>query len=289
MNENFDEELYLELVHETDELIEEILDIFMGIEKDRRLGEKDDYEELMRITHSVKGSVGMLGLQELMESIHNVEDFLKASYLTKDIVTKGVCDLLIDYWSNTKAYLFDNKSSMKLPMSFKDCFDCLQQNNYNSVCKKHFSEDDFCSPENKGKRVLSIVSHAIDIMMPNKDEDLSGIILITDNLQFDNEVREIVPIDRTLDCIDLIYRKKRYLHNLKALVIDCDNYNKNPFLLQYVFTSLSITVPVIYIYSDFVFFLSLLKELDVSPASLVVLNRKSENYEKSFKNLLKLA
>ncbi len=79
---------------EVDELIDSAEDVLISIEKDK--SNDDLMNEIFRIFHSIKGSAGVVGFQEMAHFSHGVENVLDRVRNKEVSITKGLISLILD-------------------------------------------------------------------------------------------------------------------------------------------------------------------------------------------------
>ena len=79
---------------EVDELIDSAEDVLISIEKDKE--NEDLMNEIFRIFHSIKGSAGVVGFEDMAFFAHGVENVLDRVRNKEVSITKGLISLILD-------------------------------------------------------------------------------------------------------------------------------------------------------------------------------------------------
>jgi two-component system chemotaxis sensor kinase CheA len=135
---NMDEALVSLFKNETREQLERFTEILLQLEQDPTK-QGDVINELFRLAHNVKGSSGMMGLNDLKEIMHQVENLFDG--VRKTIVTLDTdkIDALIDFCDSVLKYIEDGRwdqteqiSRWKEEFNFKTEENILPKDRYNN-------------------------------------------------------------------------------------------------------------------------------------------------------------
>lgn len=97
MSDCIDDELIQEAKFEILELIETTCELFISIEKDNCLYTQSSYDALFRLIHSIKGSLGMIGLEEEAHFVHLNEDVFRTFSIDLKYDVQKV-SMMIDFY-----------------------------------------------------------------------------------------------------------------------------------------------------------------------------------------------
>ncbi len=107
-----DAELLSIFINEAKELIERLVFILLQIEQnpDRQ---KEFINEMFRIAHNIKGSAGIVGLVELKDVVHELENLFSMVRDNKYVLKDKVIDLLLEFTDDVTAFFEgDNKNNL---------------------------------------------------------------------------------------------------------------------------------------------------------------------------------
>jgi hypothetical protein len=278
-----DMEIFQEALEEINELTDSIIDGFIETARDNDGGEASDkmYETLMRHIHSVKGALGMIGLENHMRAVHASESFLIETY-KKVKFTPGVLDLMIDFWSKLQVALRNAENPDSDLSHFSECYNCLKRSDYNSVCRNHFSGVTKCADlvEAKWPEPKAAVKPGLKISITAETEVEKKIIIIGADEFLPATLSRHAKEFYHYSCINEVYRKMPLpkLRGIKTIFIDLSRLNTNPFLLLAVLKQLKLPIKCCYIVDDKDELLKYLDEI-YELSSFCVLSRKSANLE----------
>jgi len=88
---------------EVDELIDSAEDVLIAIEKDKE--NEDLMNEIFRVFHSIKGSAGVVGFEDMGHFAHGVENVLDRVRNKEVNITKGLISLILDSVDSIKNYV----------------------------------------------------------------------------------------------------------------------------------------------------------------------------------------
>ncbi len=103
MNDNSIEKLKEIFKNEVDELIEDAEEVLISLEKD--VGNEDLINEIFRIFHSIKGSAGVVGFNEMAHFAHGVENILDRVRQGELRISKNFVSLVLESIDILKNYI----------------------------------------------------------------------------------------------------------------------------------------------------------------------------------------
>lgn len=170
---NMDEALVSLFKNETREQLERFTEILLQLEQDPdKQGEA--INELFRLAHNIKGSSGMMGLNELKEVMHQVEnlfDGVRKTIVTLDPEKIGT---LIDFCDSVLKYIEDGRweqteeiSRWKEEFNFKTEESILPKDRYNNnLVLSEAEKQEVALWQSSGKEVYGIeVQFSLDAAM----------------------------------------------------------------------------------------------------------------------------
>jgi len=101
---NIDEDLLSTFITETREQIERLVQILLEIEQNSH-EQAEFIDEMFRIAHNIKGSSGVIGLTEVTEVMHEIENLFSRVRNGQYYLDKQAIDLLISFTDEFSAYL----------------------------------------------------------------------------------------------------------------------------------------------------------------------------------------
>lgn len=103
-NNFIDEELLSAFITETREQVERLVLILLQIEQNLD-GQAEFIDEMFRLAHNIKGSSGVIGLTELTEVMHEIENLFSAVRNGQYYLDNQAIDLLIAFTDEFSSYL----------------------------------------------------------------------------------------------------------------------------------------------------------------------------------------
>jgi chemotaxis protein histidine kinase CheA len=278
-----DPEIFHEAIEEINELTDAVIELFIDISQSKyRTAEADRvYDTIVRNVHSVKGALGMIGLERQMKAVHSAESFLIDSY-QKVKFTPGVVDLMIDFWSKLQKSLLQPENPNYELGLFSECYNCLRRSEYTNVCMNHFSRANKCSENSQVNeaRPESLAMTMLQIQTVPQEEVERKIIIIEGDPMVARTLSDKQKNFYKYDCINEVYRKLSYekLRGVRTIYVDLSKLIINPFLLLTVFKQLRLSIQCCFIVNDTSDLLKHLNELQ-ELSSFSVVSRKSKNFE----------
>lgn len=170
---NMDEALVSLFKNETREQLERFTEILLLLEQEPNK-QGDVINELFRLAHNIKGSSGMMGLNELKEIMHQVENLFDG--VRKTIVTLDMdkIDALIDFCDSVLKYIEDGRwdqteqiSRWKEEFNFKTEENMLPKDRYNNnLTLSEAEKQEVALWQSSGKNVYGVeVQFSLDATM----------------------------------------------------------------------------------------------------------------------------
>src|SRR5690606_517645 len=102
-----DSELLATFIAETSEQIERLVLILLQIEENA--GRQTEFiDEMFRLAHNIKGSSGLIGLVEVTEVMHEIENLFSAVRNGQYTLDSEAIDLLLAFTDEFSDYLANN-------------------------------------------------------------------------------------------------------------------------------------------------------------------------------------
>ncbi|NLY89776.1 MAG: chemotaxis protein CheA [Firmicutes bacterium] len=116
-----DPELFSVFMTETNEQIEQLVSILLHLEQEPQ--QQTVYiNEMFRIAHNIKGSSGMVGMDDVKETMHELENLFGLVRDGKRLLEKSEIDLLLQFTDALKDYFQGNAGASSL-LSWKERFE----------------------------------------------------------------------------------------------------------------------------------------------------------------------
>jgi DNA polymerase III psi subunit len=271
-------DLYQESIAEILDIADVIVEALGGLHcLKNTLVEGQERNELMRNIHSIKGALGMLGLEAEMEMTHNSETFI-LSYLSTEIYSASALLLLKDFFQALRDYLNGDDVGVCLEM-FNECFLHFDKKSCRDKCS------DPCI-DHKGP-VVEIVK--TDKGPPaHVEKPLLKVVVIGKNALFKQLFQDTELEYTQLNCINQVYRKIHLLRETKLIMVDLSSTQVNPFLLQDVLSKLDLPIRCCYLIDEKNEFLEHLESAGNLDFSFVILSKKSLRLKQEIKKLVSM-
>lgn len=170
---NMEESLVLMFKNETREQLERFTEILLELEQNPdKQGEV--INELFRLAHNVKGSSGMMGLNDLKDTMHLVENLFDGVRKTVIRLDEAKIDTLIEYSDEVLEYIeggrwdqVDQFERWKEEFNYKIETDTLPKDRYNTVLTLNdLEKQEVALWQSSGKAVYGVeVQFSLDAMM----------------------------------------------------------------------------------------------------------------------------
>ncbi len=225
-----------------------------------------------RSLHNLKGTLGMLGYDDQMIFIHQVEDFFCSENLDSEHSHKLLLKLLDGLDILAKSLEYNQSFSFKLA-------DLLQCDTKSTSTKQTLDKDS-----------LSEISSILESENRKLEEHKSkrrqnNVIVVGENGDiFDCFSRRDISATLFNNVFD-VYKSVRSLGDISLAVINLDKIKENPFLLQGSFNFFSPNTEFLYIVDDYDTFAQYLEEHNDIVLNFNVTSR--ENASKNVRNFLK--
>lgn len=267
---DFEENLLAEIKAEILELAEEVEEIFVQYEKCFNDGAivLDNHNELLRNIHSIKGSLGMIGLEDAMESIHDCETFIIKIHESKSF-TLSTIELMIDYWTDFCRSFESGAGILSFHENYRSCFDCLENNDFNLPCKS----------EN-----VVIVEEFKEIEEVVEEEK---VIVISSDENLGKFVSKGLETAAQYQCVNHAYRSLKELKDLREVIFDLTTLRVNPFFFHNIASKFNPNIHFTYLVENPKDLVAFLEELEGLPISFCVCRKdKLSNFLPNLKHLL---
>lgn len=197
------QEILDESLAEILDLIENIESTFLSCLKNERSID-DEKLNLMREIHSVKGAFGMIGFDEEMNLVHNIESYLDKAFSDNNSIDY---EIIYEFWSNLSQKITGEPFSEHCLSLFEQaCFPTPTECEDKCVAFKDSTEFELLKE--------------INVILISQN---STLIKLFKNLEIDIT---------QLNCINEVYKILGLTEKVNFLVIDLAETRVNPFLIH---------------------------------------------------------
>lgn len=193
---NMEESLVLMFKNETREQLERFTEILLELEQNPdKQGEV--INELFRLAHNVKGSSGMMGLNDLKDTMHLVENLFDGVRKTVIRLDEAKIDTLIEYSDEVLEYIeggrwdqVDQFERWKEEFNYKIETDTLPKDRYNTVLTLNdLEKQEVALWQSSGKAVYGVeVQFSLDAMMKS-----ASALVFAKHLEKHGSIFKMVP------------------------------------------------------------------------------------------------
>jgi hypothetical protein len=273
---------------EINDSIDSLLNNFLYIHKNNNHNtvDTDSFRNILFRIHSLKCSLILIELKDISKSLHQLESFLSKSF-EKTGCTEGVCDIAIDYLSKMRKALNTETDDIRLLTNFEHCYNCLENNNYQSVCPSHHLYDQICNPNQESEKFLDIFESAVNTFLKLDSIQFEDVAIIGENPLVKILLNESNLTFRSYNCINQFYRKGHNLKGVKLVISDLSNSEINPFYLQNIIRSFSGDTKFCYVVDNQRELINCLMEVKLDHFNFIVISKQSEKYIDDILNVLK--
>ncbi len=276
-----DLELRTECLIEILDQIDWIISILIRLEVDNQsLIKNDDYKNIMRIMHSIKGVIGMIGFEPISKLVHQAETFFSEN-ISDTSIHPELTLIIMKFWTEIESRL--KKYSVNL-LDASIYTDHLKYVEIMNCC--HVFEPDFFKAWNHVYKQKKLCRNK----KSSREELIQKEILIIG--------KECEELKTTLSqnkynwdcipCINSLYGKYD-LNTLKAIFLFSCNMKINPFFSQLVVNKFAPHILFFYVDYDGCNFIKFIKELDQLPFSFFYISSSSSGYSKQLFKALQQA
>lgn len=194
-----DDELMQEAKTEILELVEATCELFISIENDNCRFTQSSYDALFRLIHSIKGSLGMIGLENEAHYVHLNEDLFREFSVTSSYSLDKI-SMMIDFYHALDEVLRGEQGIKKL-----------------ETILNHKQEK---IEETKQATVVPIRNYLYSIpTLRYQHLEEQEIIILGNDVEITNILNNYAISFDHFDHVELIYKKRHRLKNVKMIIL----------------------------------------------------------------------